>query len=120
MAVEHQLMSQYIYLSSAQQKLAIEREIGPMYFCPFPVPSLWSLILHRQYTLHMIQQPVRSRASGVGKKRMLPSQNQANILTFSQPSYNWYTCYVGPILTALDPIPIIGIETMDQFGRSAN
>jgi hypothetical protein len=26
----HQNVSQYIYLSSAQQKIAIEREIGPM------------------------------------------------------------------------------------------
>jgi hypothetical protein len=29
-----QNVSQYIYLSSAQQKLAIEREIGTMYFPP--------------------------------------------------------------------------------------
>jgi hypothetical protein len=29
-----QNVSQYIYLSSAQQKIAIEREIGPMYFPP--------------------------------------------------------------------------------------
>jgi len=29
-----QNVSQYIYLSSAQQKFAIEREIGTMYFSP--------------------------------------------------------------------------------------
>ena len=62
----------------------------------------------------MVQQPVRSRASGVGKKRMVPPQ-QLGILTLANRR-TIGTHVTGSKLTVLDPIPIIGIDATAEFG----